>query len=366
MAFLSTQYFNFRNLKNKRLDLGAREIFMVGENGQGKTNFIESIYLLCFGASFRTSQDLRMINHLEETAVVRGISREDERVQTEVAVKVSSKSKKEIRIDAKPVQDRKELIEKNPCIIFSHQDMELITGAPEKRRRFFNQTLTLFDPLFLEVLRRYQRAVRNRNILLKEKRLELLPSYDRTMAGLGMSIQKKRAEIIEEFNFAFCSLFKEISGLKDELSILYRPSWKANASREDILGHLQGQRERDIMLCSSSSGPHRDLFLLMQGEKEFASIGSTGQIRLSALILRAAQAHFFVSKSGRKPLLLLDDVLLELDSRKREGFLRNLPGYEQAFFTFLPHESYERYRGSDTLLYTVKEGEFLPASWASR
>jgi DNA replication and repair protein RecF len=105
------------------------------------------------------------------------------------------------------------------------------------------------------------------------------------------------------------------------------------------------------------SGPHRDRYIFIRKHAEFAGNASTGQRRLLALLLRAAQAQLYTRITGRKPLLLLDDVLLELDGEKRRRFLSVMPAYDQAFYTFLPEEPYERYRKDDTLVYYVKEGK---------
>ena len=123
---------------------------------------------------------------------------------------------------------------------------------------------------------------------------------------------------------------------------------------------VQRQRERDLQLRTTTSGPHRDDVRFTLERARFAAQGSTGQKRLASLVLRVAQAEFFQRTTGRRPILLLDDVLLELDAAKRERFLRRLPAYDQAFFTFLPDEPYQRYGGARTMLLAVSAGTFEP------
>ena len=129
-------------------------------------------------------------------------------------------------------------------------------------------------------------------------------------------------------------------------------------SSEDVLGFMAERENRDFTFETTTTGPHRDRFILLHNGKEFAHIASTGQIRLCSLILRVAQARFFSGKTGKRPVLLLDDVLLELDSNKRERFIVELPEFEQAFFTFLPDEQFRKYSGDDTLIYRVVDGDF--------
>ena len=358
MAFISVAYQGFRNIRKTTLDIDSPVVYLVGENGQGKTNFIESIYILCYGGSFRTRTDARLVNLEQEAAYIRGKSRKTGDVDRDIAVKILKRGKKEIRVDGRLVNDRMDLIENVPCIVFAHQDLLFITGSPEMGRRFFNQTLSLFDPLFVSLLRSYRKLLKSRNILLKEGNRTLLPAYTINLAEIGLQIQRRRAEIIEEFNSTFSLLFACISGSTGETSIRYRSSWPKQISSEDLLDYLAKRENRDLTFETTTTGPHRDRFILMQNGKEYAHIASTGQIRLCSLILRVAQAKFFSSKTGKQPVLLLDDVLLELDSDKRERFIEQLPAFEQAFFTFLPDEQFRKYSGDDTMIYRVVDGEF--------
>ena len=366
MAFVFVAYHNFRNIANSRLDIDAPEVFLVGENGQGKTNFIESIYLLCYGASFRTRRDGRLITIDRDTAQVSGRFSSDESITRDIAVKLSrtaegtdrNRVRKDILVDSRVIRDRMDLIENVPCIIFSHQDLAFISGPPEMGRRFINQTLSLFDPLFIGLLRSYRKLLKSRNMLLKEKNRALLPAYTRNLAEIGLRIQERRDRVIAEFNSTFSPLFTRISGLEGQASIRYYSSWKQGWTVEQVVRFFDSRREKELMLESTMAGPHRDRFILMHRDSEFSHVASTGQIRLCSLILRVAQANFFAGKTGKRPVLLLDDVLLELDSGKRERFIAELPGYEQAFFTFLPDEQFRKYRKADTLIYRVAQGEF--------
>jgi DNA replication and repair protein RecF len=359
MGFLSSAYRSFRNLKDAEVDLEAPEVFLFGDNGQGKTNFIESLYLLCFGSSFRTRKDALLIRNGEESAMVRGRLQSDLSPARRVAVSLARDGKKEIRSDARVIHDRSELIESAPCIVFSHQDLEFVSGPPEMGRRFFNQTQSLFDPLLIDLLRSYRKILRSRNVLLKEHNTELLKAFDRNLAETGHRIQSRREAIVEEFNRTFGPLYARVSGHSAATAISYRPSWKPGSDVAAILGQLARTLQRDRSFETTTTGPHRDRFVVTQDGRQFAPLASTGQVRLASLVLRVAQANFVAGKTGRRPILLLDDVLLELDAGRRDRFLGALPAYDQAFFTFLPDEQFLAYRSPDTRMYRVTAGELV-------
>jgi DNA replication and repair protein RecF len=354
MGFLSIGSRHFRNLSEGEVPLEAPEVFLVGENGQGKTNFLEAVYLLAYGGSFRTAVDQRLILHNQGEALVRGRFSFGG-LDREVAVRLEPKSK-EIRVDGKTVRDRLQLIENIPCILFSHQDLETVTGSPEMRRRFFNQVLGLFDPLFVSLLRSYRRALKSRNLLLREAGRDLLAASGRALAELGLRIRERRTQVVEEFNRTLTPLFGRVSGLEEEVRIQYRPCW-AGATVEEVGRELEQSLEADLRLAATTTGPHRDRFLLLQGRREFAHQASTGQVRLGSLLLRVAQTRFYQAKTGRRAVLLLDDVLLELDSDRRQRFLAEIPEYDQAFFTFLPDEQFLGLRRPQTLVYRVQAGQ---------
>ncbi len=355
MGFDSIRFAGYRNLENGEVDLSSDRIFLIGENGQGKSNFLEALYLVCTGASFRTRVDRHLIRHGESGAVVEAGSR-SEGVSRSVTVRLSAAGKREIREDGSPVRDRKRLIESNPCILFAHGDMQYVDGPPDRRRWFFNQTLSLFDPDYIDLLRQYRRVLAARNASLKDRRYELLDTYDSHLASLGVRIQRRRMGEIERFSGVLAPLFRTIAGVDGDLRARCRPSWGEIEDPEEVRKLLLERRERDKMRETTTSGPQRDRILFLLEGKDFSHYASTGQVRLTALILKVAQARSFYERTGRRPILLLDDVLLELDAARREAFLSSLPEYDQAFFTFLPNEAFTRYADSETRIYVVEGG----------
>ncbi len=355
MGFSLVKTGSFRNLLDQTVAIDGSNILLTGENGQGKSNFLELIYILCFGSSFRTRQDSLFIRHGESEVTLFGKFSTEQSGNNTISYQLKHK-KKQIRLNGKPIHDRKELLQNIPSIVFTHDDISFINGAPERRRWLYNQIMSTYDPLFIDYLRRYNKVLKLRNAALKDENLSVIEILDIQLAEAGREIQQRRESAVHEFNMTFSPLMKEISGIGSTISIKYVPSWKECSSTEGIIDILRTQYNRDSMAGLTTTGPHRDRFEYVLDGYDFSKIASTGQLRLISLIMRITQALFYIKKTSRKPILLLDDVLLELDPGKREKFFSFLPEYEQAFFTFLPGEHVYKNLQKDVIIYTVKGG----------
>jgi DNA replication and repair protein RecF len=357
MFFTSLRTASFRNLADTEIFTGAKDVFLVGENGQGKTNFLEALYFCAYASSFRAAHDGELARNGEKDFSA-GVKL-SQSVNDEILVKFEN-SKKSVFINGKRAEDRKELLSIAPSIVFCHEDMEFVNGNHEKRRWFFDQTLSLYDPVYLEDLRRFRRVLKSRNTVLRdyanrkqtsENPESLLDALDPQFASYGLKLMEKRETAARDFSEIFSRLYEEVSGISD-ITVRYIQSWKS----EDIISHLQERRAAEMAAGISLSGPHRDRYQFTHNSTDFTVKASTGQKRLLALLLRTAQARRYSQETRLNPILLLDDVLLEMDGEKRRKFLSALPSYDQAFYTFLPEEPYHRYQKEDTLVYNVKEG----------
>ena len=378
----------FRNLADREVFTGVKNVFLVGENGQGKTNFLEALYFCAYASSFRAIRDseiarISLRNDIsvgndsdnsgkdDNSGLKKDFSAEvkiEQSANSSILVK-SEKGKKSIIINGKHTDDRKDLLSIAPSIVFCHEDMEFVNGSPERRRWFFDQTLSLYDPVYLEDLRRYRRVLKSRNAILKEYAQnrsnveQVLDALDPQLVMYGQNLMEKREVASREFSGVFEPLYREVSGIAG-ITVGYIPSWKTEInSSKSAQSFLQEKRASDLAAGLSLSGPHRDRYVFAHRGTEFATKASTGQRRLLALLLRTAQACRFSQKTGLNPVLLLDDVLLEMDGEKRRRFLSVLPAYDQAFYTFLPEEPYERYlqrySREDTLIYKVNAGMLM-------
>ena len=355
MRFKELKYYNFRNIDNSSINTDCRNVILEGINGQGKTNILESVYLLSYGSSFRTGNSKEIITFNKDRVHIVGIAVSDDGLERKVEY-VNQGGKRRILLDGKEIRDRKELIYNFPSIVFSHDDINFVKGEPEYRRRFFDQTFSMYNPVYLDSLRRYKTILMQRNAAIKARQSSLLSLYDERLAKYGLEVSREREEGVRMFNEIFPSLYKEISQTEKELSIRYQPSWRDLKSEDEVVNYLESTRERDMNLLTTSSGIHRDRFTVYDENGPFSQSGSTGQIRLASLLFRLAEARFFIKMTGKKPVLLIDDVLLELDNVKRGNFLSLLNDYSQAFFTFLPDEKYFSSRKDEMIEYTVREG----------
>jgi DNA replication and repair protein RecF len=356
MIFSTLRTVSFRNLADGETGTEGKDIFLIGENGQGKTNFLEALYYSSYASSFRGVRDGEIARTGEKdfSASVK-IS---DALCASVLVKFEG-GKKSVFIDGKRASDRKDLLETVPCIIFCHEDMEFVSGSLERRRWFFDQCLSLYDPVYLEDLRRYRRVLRSRNALLREgSDPATLQTFDSQMISYGLRLMEKRETAAELFSRVFGPLYSEVSGIGG-IAVRYASSWKEK-NPDEIERRLLEKRDAERAAGVSLSGPHRDRYVFIRDAAEFAGKASTGQRRLLALLLRIAQARRFSDMTGKRPILLLDDVLLEMDGEKRRKFLSVMPEYDQAFFTFLPEEAYEGYKKSGALVYRVNGGALSP------
>jgi DNA replication and repair protein RecF len=387
MIIHSLRTASFRNLADVEIFTGAKDVFLVGENGQGKTNFLEALYFCAYASSFRGVRDNELARNGEKdfSASVKiaehaagGLTPAEPDICGDIFIKIE-KGKKTVHIDGKRVEDRKDLLSVAPCIVFCHEDMEFVAGSPERRRWFFDQALSLYDPVYLDDFRRYRQVLKSRNTVLRDHALQrfaavrepqggamsVLDALDLQYVQYGIKLMEKRETAAGLFSAVFGPLYEEISGISG-IMVRYIPSWKETASGggeaavEARLRHLRERRAADLAAGVSLSGPHRDRYVFARNGAEFAGKASTGQRRLLALLLRVAQARRFSQMTGKNPVLLLDDVLLEMDGEKRRRFLSVMPGYDQAFYTFLPEEPYRRYRKDDTLVYNVDAGILEP------
>jgi DNA replication and repair protein RecF len=344
----------FRNFESADVMTGARDVFFVGENGQGKTNLLEAAYFLSYASSFRSSADGESVMYGQEEAEIegeysKGAGENGEKVKIRLG-----RERKSVHIDGKSIQDRRDLIQAHPCVVFGHEDMDFAVGGPERRRFFFDQTAALAFPLFLDFFRDYKRTLKLRNACLRDGRNDLIEIMDEQLVKHGMDLMEARIRAVDAFSSMFTEVYEVVSRLPYRVEISYQPSWSGESDARKKLREVQ---QSDFERGLTSTGPHRDRFIFKALGRNFAKSASTGQLRLLSLVLRSCQARYYRETSGKKPILLMDDVLLELDPEKRKRFMNTLPEREQTFSTFLPGEPYDSYKGEDTLVYAIVEGK---------
>jgi DNA replication and repair protein RecF len=347
---------DFRNYARLDTDFAPGFHLLLGDNAQGKTNILESIYLMATLRSFRGVGGAQIIRHGQKGYFVGGnvVSRGEH----EIRIYWSARERK-LALDGRPVKRLGDYLGVLRAVVFCTEDLHLVKGTARARRRFLDLLLAQTQPAYLPLLQRYLRAVRARNALLKQRAVDeaALDSFSQELVKLGDEIIRARRDLAPKFSPLARLAYRRISNDAEELRIEYLPSVK-----KDFAVELAQSRARERSYRSTLVGPHRDELQLLLNEKSAAQFGSEGQKRTLAIALKMAQAEFLTGIHGSPPVLLIDDVMGELDVKRRSGFLplleqtRKTSG--QVFMT-ATEENWPRELGKDLQRWEVKSGTLL-------
>ena len=327
---------NFRSYSELELPLNPGITIFLGRNGEGKTNIVESILYLAFLSSHRTSGDLPLVKLGESAAYTRAKIQHPER-EILVELEINGERANRARINQNPIRSQKELFGLIQCIYFSPEDMDLVRGDPSERRRFIDQILTLRSPRLAGVISDYERAVRQRNALLKTRaNSAALEPWDQQVAKYGAEIIAARTTLLEEFNPYFTKVYSNISPEKPAhikyKSSIENPSTSPEENFQIIIQKMGEIRSQEIDRGLTLVGPHRDDLLLHLGDHLVKGYASHGESWSIALSLKLA-AYQLLLHEGTKPILILDDVFSELDEERREQLISLAKSAEQTFIT---------------------------------
>jgi DNA replication and repair protein RecF len=312
---------DFRNYARLDADFASGFHLLLGDNAQGKTNILEAIYLMATLRSFRGVGGAQMIRHGAKGYFAGGnvVGQGGH----EIKIYWSARERK-LALDGQPVKRLADYFGTLRAVVFCTEDLQLVKGAGRARRRFLDLLLAQTQPGYLPLLQRYMHTVRARNALLKQRSADeaALDSFSQELVKLGNEIIRARRELTPKFSPLARLAYRRISNDAEELRIEYQPSVKS-----DFAVELAQSRARERTYRSTLVGPHRDDLQLLLNEKSTAQFGSEGQKRTLAIALKMAQAEFLAGLHGSPPILLIDDVMGELDVKRRSGFL---PLLEQA------------------------------------
>lgn len=314
-----------------------------GANGAGKTNLLEAIHLCCLGRSHRTSQDRELIRQGSEGGSVQvQVMRKDGRRDVAVKLWARQRRAKQIIINGKPAARIGELMGNLNCVMFSPEDLELIKDGPAIRRRFMDMQLSQLRPSYFYALQKYVSTLNQRNALLRaiavpgsQKTLAgQLEAWDEQLAREGAAITEHRLWFGEMLRKEAGKNYGHISGILEEVfeARYVGALSKSDNLYEEMLEGLNKTRREDLRRCVTHFGPHRDdLHLTIKG-RDMKNYASQGQMRTAALALRLSQLTLMKKESGEAPILLLDDVMSELDPKRRALLLERIEGV-QTFVT---------------------------------
>ncbi|AKM82259.1 TPA: DNA replication and repair protein RecF [Candidatus Berkelbacteria bacterium] len=320
MKITSLKLENFRSWPEYHLDLTDITI-LIGKNGVGKTNVLESLWFLSSSRSWRTREEIELVNWGKEyTRISAKIEVENTPHDLELFFSKGSpnvKPGKQLKIDG--VKKRLiEIVGGLPSVLFSPETIDLVSGAPGARRKFLDILLSQTDRHYVLDLIEYGKVTKERNKLLlrlkmKRAKPDELDFWDKKLVELGTRIIKQRLEAIKFFNKYLSETYHKIANSDEELKIKYHPS----VDEDRFMDILVAGRERDIEQSATNYGPHRDDFGVYLGGRNIASFGSRGEYRSVVLSLKILELKFLEEKRGEKPILLLDDIFSELDSERR-------------------------------------------------
>jgi DNA replication and repair protein RecF len=351
--YKKVKIYQFRNFKTMTtVNLNSRNVVLQGSNGQGKTNFLEAIYYLSIASSFKEKKDSHIVHwDCQEFAV---IGEYEHNGHSEKVVVNWQNGHKQIKIDDYPIKERKELIQRYPCFIFAHDDIRLADGEQEPRRRFFDQLFSFLEKSYIDYFKSYRLALKEKNASLKLQHSEAIDTYSKLMAQTGFVLNQLRVHYLQEFNQLFVPFIKKL--IDKEIECQLEISWKGN-NPDEIEAYLRSKRDYETKRATSLYGCHRDRYNFLLKGKEASNYLSVGERRALSMALKCVGAKMVSNLNGRKPILLLDDIFLELDYPTRLTLLNELPLYEQAFWTFLPHEEFIK-NIKDPLILKVEQGVF--------
>ena len=319
MQITSIQLKNFRNLAEQRIELAPHINIFYGDNGQGKTNFLESLYFCAMGRSHRTATDSELIAFDETDAFI-------QLKYSEGAVHVHlGEGKKGMSVNGVPVRKLGDLLGNLMVVMFSPEDLELVKEGPGVRRKFMDMEICKLSPLYYHELLSYYRALRQRNKLLKSAALgrgaiDTVPVWDEALVNHGTKIYKLRKKFAEEIGEIAAEIYGKIAGGREGISLLYKP----NIMPENFADKLNKALERDLKLTTTSVGIHKDDMQIQIDGRDIRAFGSQGQQRTASLSLKLAEIELIKNVRKKNPVLLLDDVLSELDEKRQNYLLSSI------------------------------------------
>lgn len=325
---------NYRNYEYLNMNFDEKINIIYGDNAQGKTNILESMYVCATSKSHRGSKDREIIRFdNDESHIKVNVKKNDMNYRIDMHLKKNKP--KGIAVNGIPIKRAVELFGILNIVFFSPEDLNIIKNGPSERRRFIDMELSQLDKIYLDCLINYNKVVNQRNSLLKEYafsgREDIISSldiWDMQLVKYGNDVIKSREKFVKEINDLVKSIHTKLSGDREQLEIIYEPCVK----EQDFESELVRVRDRDLKFKCTNIGPHKDDMCFLINGMDVRKYCSQGQQRTAALSLKLAEIELVKQIIHDTPVLFLDDVLSELDSR-RQNFLLDSIGNIQTMIT---------------------------------
>ena len=362
---------NYRNYEQTALTFSSSINVLIGENAQGKTNLIESIYFLAMSRSHRTSRDRELIRWDSDFAKVKGLlKKKSHSVPLEIILSKRGKQAKLNHLEQKKLSD---YIGQLNVILFAPEDLTLVKGSPSVRRKFVDMELGQMNKIYLYHLTQFQQILKQRNQFLKQARFK--KDYDKIyldvlteqLATEAADVLHSRFKFVNQLSDLANAVQKDISNEKESLSIRYKSSSSADETMtvEEIFNHLMEDYEnslsQEIDQGTTTVGPHRDDLFFYVNDRNVQTYGSQGQQRTTALSLKLAEIELMREMTGEYPILLLDDVLSELDDSRQTHLLSSIQNKVQTFITTTSLDGVQMDLLNDPFIFYVDDGSIEKA-----
>lgn len=318
---------NFRNYKTLSFSPDhSGVIVIVGDNGQGKTSLLEAMAFMATKKSFRGATKEGIISYESEEAIVRGGFESSQQRKILVEASIARSGRDRFLVNKQPLSRVSDINKTVPVTVFATQDIEIVRGAPALRREFLDGCVATLYPRGASVISSVERVLRQRGMLLKQSGGILtseisstLDVWDRQLGDYGSRLSEMRDQLVLQLEPYVDEAYRRISGRSEPLSLSYRRSWN-----EDLYKELLGNRKEDLRRQTNGIGPHRDELEIELGGHPVRYNGSQGEQRTAAYSLKTAFHSLYSNQIGEEPILLLDDVFSELDSRRSEAILSSV------------------------------------------
>jgi DNA replication and repair protein RecF len=327
---------NFRSYTDLELELSPTTNIFIGENGEGKTNIIEAVMYLALLSSHRVSGDQPLIQLNSERAYIRAKIQNEERSAL-LELEINPGRANRAKVNQNSVKSQREIFGYLKAICFSPEDLDLVRGDPSERRKFLDQILIQHHPRMAGVVADYDRALKQRNSLLKSRAPKAtLEPWNQHLANFGSEVIAERINLINKLTPHFVEAYKDISKKKvaalSYKSSIQNPTSDKNLNKIEILNKMEELQEQERDRGASLIGPHRDDLLINLGEHPVKGYASHGESWSIALSLKLGSYKLFIH-DGEKPILILDDVFSELDEERRANLTKLVLTAEQSFIT---------------------------------
>jgi len=348
---------NFRNYDELVIELNKGTNVFVGDNAQGKTNILEAIYYCSLAKSHRTNRDKELINWNATDAYIKLYVCKT-RLDKKIEIKIFKEGKKGVNINSIKVQKLSELVGSFNVIMFSPEDLNIVKESPSYRRRFLDIELCKLSKRYYYSLTQYKKILNERNLTVKKWNTDsdIIDVYDKQLSQFGAIIIKDRIAYIEKLNKLGKIIHSNITSKSEVIEIKYlTPIKDLDNIQENFYLLLCKNRKRDIETKTTSTGPHRDDFSIEINGVDARIFGSQGQQRTCVLTIKFGALEIIKELTGEYPVLLLDDVLSELDTKRQEYILNSIKEV-QTLITCTGVNDIRKYLNTESKIFEVMSG----------